>query len=174
MTATPNGEPKAPEENAPFVETAAPSEPEKDSGSETTTPEDPAKLEKSEEPKAPAKTAPKPEWVAYAESKGVDSSGTVKEIQARLSGDAQNDAEPTSEFEDDILTQLHGEHLPISFVVGTLIGQVKVNAAGIRVLNVGLNGWIGDNGVEVVIDEAGDFEKLLSGLREIAGQKLAQ
>lgn len=167
MTATPNGEPKAPEENAPFVETAAPAEPEKSKEPEEST-TDP------DEPKAPAKTAPKPEWVAYAEAKGVDSSGTVKEIQARLSGDAQNDAEPTSEFEDDILTQLHGEHLPISFVAGTLIGQVKVNAAGIRVLNVGLNGWIGDNGVEVVIEEAGDFEKLLSGLREIAGQKLAQ
>lgn len=166
MTATPNGEPKAPEENNPFVETAAPTELEKDTenGAESTS----AKLEK------PKKSASKPEWVAYAEQEGVDTSGTSKEIQARFSADAQNDSEPTSEFEEDVLTQLHGENLPISFVAGTLIGQVKVNAAGIRVLNVGLNGWIGDNGVEVVIEEAGDFEKLLSGLRDIAGQKLAQ
>lgn len=166
MTATPNGEPKAPEENNPFVETgSAPTPPDQiENDAEST----PAKLEK------PKKSASKQEWVAYAEQEGVDSSGTSKEIQARFSADAQNDSEPTSEFEDDVLTQLYGEHLPISFVAGTLIGQIKVNAAGIRVLNVGLNGWIGDNGVEVVIEEAGDFEKLLSGLREIAGQKLAQ
>lgn len=173
MTATPNGEPKAPEENNPFIETgSAPTQAENGVEStatgESSTEPDPSKLGK------PKKSASKLEWVAYAEQEGVDSSGTSKEIQARFSADAQNDSEPTSEFEDDVLAQLHGENLPISFVSGTLIGQVKVNPAGIRVLNVGLNGWIGDNGVEVVIEEAGDFEKLLSGLRDIAGQKLAQ
>lgn len=169
MTATPNGEPKAPEENTPFVETA-PSTAE--NGTENTEPEGPntTMTEKSE---APAKSAAKGEWVAYAESLGIDSSGTVKEIQERI--DNADDPHLSEDGDsEEILLGLQGEHLPISFVSGNLLGEVKVNAAGIRVLNVGIVGMIGVEPASVVLEEADDFDKLLSGLRQIAREKLAQ
>lgn len=170
MTTTPDGLSKAAEENNPFDEGTAPALAE--NGVESTATgeasTEPAKLEK------PKKSASKPEWVAYAEQEGVDSSGTAKEIQARFDATAISDAEPTSEHEDDILAQLQGEHLPISSVAGDLLAEVKVNAAGIRVLNVSLNGYIGVEPVTIRVEQAGDLELLLSQLREIAGQKLAQ
>ena len=170
MTAAPAGEIKAPEENSstvnPFAETTEGTEPAKPDPETEIDAED---FETPEKPKRPGKNASKPEWQAYAEALGHSSEGSVKQIIARI--DAESGAEP--ETEDEVLSKLIGEHLPISAQAGDLTASVFINPAGIPVLSVAITGMIGDDGLVIPASQAGDFTHVLDALRDLARTKLA-
>lgn len=168
MTATPPGESKAPEENSPienpFAETTEGTEPAKPDPEPETAPEP------IPEPKAGAS---KPEWQAYAEALGLSSEGTVQEIKDRIAEAKTFPEDPEAEKEDEVLSELLGEHLPISAQSGDLTGSVFINPAGIPCITISITGMIGDTGLVTPATQASDFEHVVNALREIAHAKLA-
>lgn len=171
MTATPPGESKAPEENSstvnPFAEAEKPTDPVEPETTPETAPETTEEIEK---PKAGAS---KPEWQAYAEALGLSSEGTVQEIKDRIAEAATFPEDPEAEEEDEVLSKLLGEHLPISAQSGDLTGSVFINPAGIPCITISITGMIGDTGLVIPATQASDFEHVVNALRELAHSKLA-
>ena len=70
--------------------------------------------------------------------------------------------------EGEILAEVKHERLPLSAVVGDVFGIVKVNPAGIVVLEVSMHGFIGVEPVAVPVEQASDIEKVVQTLRDQA------
>lgn len=169
MTATPNGEPKAPEDNATFAEATSGSQVEDqrlnpDAHVET----DPRTKDTGNgavEAELPKSNASKEAWVKYAKARQINVEGlTTAQIKARLSA-ASPEAEESTGSDEEVLSTVDNANLPISAVVGEILGTVRVNPAGIVVLDLTMNGYIGIDPLSVPVEDAGDFEAVLESLR---------
>lgn len=172
MTATPPGESKAPEENSPIENPFAETEAEK-STDPVKTENDEVEPTPEEKPKRPGKSASKVAWQDYAAALGHSTEGTTAEIIARIDNESGAKSNPEEDEEDEVLSKLLGEHLPISAQSGDLTGSVFINPAGIPCITISITGMIGDTGLVIPATQASGFEHVVNALREIAHTKLA-